>query len=541
MSTVVENCSDQQAIAAPTQTRLNRRQFLWLAGGTVLLSACAPVAGPAGEAPAAEAGADEAAGEPQSGGTLRLAFGGQVSNLDPHRGFTLPDFTVAQACYEALTWVDAGDPAYPVYPRLAESWADSEGGAVWTFTLRQGVQFTNGAPLTAADVVHSFLNRALNPDVGFAFAQSVGYIESVEAVDEQTVRMTLSAPVASLLRDLANVVIVPQAVADDEFAQRSVGTGPFTLGEYLPGERVSLVRNEDYWDAPLPYLDEVQILTLPDDTAQVAALTGGTVDALWQVGLASLPVLESDPNVKLLENPLGDYDVVVMKVNAAPFDDGRVRQALKLAVNREALVNVALQGYGQPANDQPIPPASPFWGDVAFPAYDPEQAQALLAEAGYPDGLELTLVTAPLRPSWDATAVALQEMMKPAGINIAIERVPAAGYWGGPFAEANFAMSWSVSYVDPGFFLNADYRSDGIYNFTGLQSAELDALIDEGAVTQDEAARQAIYTQVQQMISEEGAVLIPYFRADIKAVHSSVQNMAADVIPSFHQVWLAQE
>jgi peptide/nickel transport system substrate-binding protein len=541
MITVVTTCTEQQAIATPIQARLNRRQFLWLTGGAMLLSACTPFVAPAPVAPAAEPSTGETVGEPQSGGTLRLAFGGQVTNLDPHRGFTLPDFTVAQALYEALTWVDAGDPAYPVHPRLAEAWESSEDGAVWTFTLRQGVQFTNGALLTAGDVVHTFLNRALNPDVGFAFASSVGYIENVEAVDEQTVRLTLRSPVASFLRDLANVVIVPQNVTDEEFAQGSVGAGPFMLGEYLPGERISLVRNENYWDAPLPYLDEVQILTLPDDTAQVAALTGGTVEALWQVGLTSLPVLESDPNVKLLENPLGDYDVVVMKVNAAPFDDVRVRQALKLAVNREALVNVVLQGYGQPANDQPIPPSSPFWGDVAFPAYDPEQAKALLAEAGYPDGLALTLVTAPLRSSWDATAVALQEMMKPAGINITIERVPAAGYWGGPFAEANFAMSWSVSYVDPGFFLNADYRSDGVYNLTGWQSEALDALIDEGAVTQDSAARQAIYTQVQQMISMEGAVLIPYFRADIKAVHSMVHGMAADVIPSFHQVWLMRE
>ncbi len=538
MSTHITNESRQKK--SFSNYRFNRRQFLWLTGSTMLLSACMGTP-PATEVPTESSTESEAAVEPQAGGLLRLVFAGQVTNLDPHLGWTLPDFTLVQALYEGLVWVDGSDPAYPVRPRLAESWESDDGGKVWTFKLRQGVSFTNEVPLTADDVVHSFLNRALNPDVPFAWAQSVDYIESVETIDTETLQITLEAPVASFLRDLANVPIVPRDVAAEELAETSVGTGPFMLSNYVPGDHISLVRNETYWDAPRPYLDELQILTLPEEATQVAALTSGSVEALWQLGLSSVSVLENETRINLLENPLGDFDVVIMKVNDAPFDDVRVRQALKYAIDRAVLVNIALQGYGQPANDQPIPPSSPFWGDVVFPTYDLEKAKALLSEAGYPDGIELTLVTAPIRASWGPMAVAMQEMMKPAGINITIERVPAAGYWGGPLAQANFGMSWGVNYVDPSFFLSTDYHSDGIYNFTGWHNSDLDALLDDGVVAQDDGVRQEIYTQVQQMISEEGAVLIPYYRADIKAVRSNVHGLTPDVVPLFHSVWLAQE
>ena len=172
-----------------------------------MVSACAVPPPPGASEPAPTPAA--VAEVPQSGGALRLAFNAEVTPLDPHRAWTFPDLVVAKALYEALVWEDAGDAAFTVRPRLAESWESSDDGLVWTFNLRSDVHFAHGTPLTAADVVFSFIDRALNPEMGFAFAQSISYIDGVEAVNDQTVRFSLSKPSTTLLRDFANVPIAP--------------------------------------------------------------------------------------------------------------------------------------------------------------------------------------------------------------------------------------------------------------------------------------------------------------------------------------------
>ncbi len=515
---------------------LNRRRFLQLVAtscGLWALAACSPIA-PSEQSPAAPA----IAGQPQRGGAVSIAFSAPMTNLVPHRGFTLPDLTLERSFYEGLGWADASDPTYPIRPLLAESWEISEDGKVVTFKLRQGVKFSHGTSLTAEDVVYTFVKRILNPDFAYWQAPSVSYVDKVEAVDEQTVRFTLKQPIASAVRDIATLPIAPHDRTDEQMAQASAGTGAFKLAQYLPGDRVKLVRNEAYWEKKLPYLDEAQILLLPDAVAQVAALTGGTVDALWQLGTENLATLQTNADVKLVENKLGDYDIVVMRTTAKPFDDVRVRQALKHAVDRQALLKAVLQGHGSVGNDQPIVPASPFWSNVPVAEYSVDKARALLAEAGYDKGLELTLVYAPIRPAWEATAVALQAMLKPVGITVTLEKAPVEGYWGGPFANANFALSWGLGYIDPGMLLNTEYRSNALFNATGWQNADLDKLIDEAVASQDESKRKELYTQIQTLISEEGALLIPYFRADIKAMRSHVQGLVADTIPNLREVSL---
>ena len=513
---------------------LNRRRFLQLvatSSGLWALAACSPVV-PSAQAPTVPV----TAGQPQRGGAVSIAFSAPMTNLAPHRGFTLPDLTIERAFYESLGWADASDPTYPIRPLLAESWEISEEGKVVTFNLRQGVKFSHGTSLAAEDVVDTFVKRILNPDFAYWQAASVSYIDKVEAVDEQTVRFTLKEPIASAVRDIATLPIAPHDRTDEQMAQESTGTGAFKLANYLPSDRVKLVRNEDYWAENLPYLDEAQILLLPDTVAQVAALTGGTVDALWQLGTENLATLQANTDVKLVENKLGDYDIVVMRTTAKPFDDVRVRQAIKYAVDRQALLQAVLQGHGSVGNDQPIVPASPFWGNVPVAEYSVDKARALLAEAGYDQGLALTLVYAPIRPAWEATAVALQAMLEAMGITLTLEKTPVEGYWGGPFANANFALSWGLGYIDPGMLLNTEYRSNALFNATAWQNADLDKLIDEAVAAQDESKRKEIYTQIQTLISEEGAVLIPYFRADIKAMSTYVQGLVADTIPNLREV-----
>lgn len=165
------------------------------------------------------------------------------------------------------------------------------------------------------------------------------------------------------------------------------------LAERVPGERTVCKHNECYWDKERPYLDEVQLLMMPEPAGQIAAITSGTVDLIHSIGLESVPMLEGSPDVSVLESSQGNYPLFAMRADQKPFDDLRVRQALKHAVDRAALLTALMDGRGNIGNDQPIGPGIPFWVDLQPLAYDVEKAKALLAEAGYADGVEVALST----------------------------------------------------------------------------------------------------------------------------------------------------
>jgi peptide/nickel transport system substrate-binding protein len=521
---------------------LNRRQFLALTGGVsaaMILAACAPTAAPS-PATTGTGATPVAAGEPQRGGILRIAMSDAPGALDPHLSFTIQDNIVRGAIYDYLVW---NDPNLQIQPTLATSWEAAPDQLTWTFKLREGVTFHHGTDFTARDVVHSF-ERILGPDFGSTAQTAFGFVESVTATDDYTVEFRLKSVNVDfplLLGDPINAgFIIPHDLTIEELTAQPSGTGPFRLTEFVPGESATFARYENYWRSGMPYLDGIQHFYMPELSTQVAALTSGTIDVIWQLTAETIPALEGNPDIVVEEVDSGSYQPIIMRLDQEPFTDVRVRQAFKYATDRPGMVQAVLQGRGVVGNDQPLPPNHPFAADLAPYELDVEQAKTLLAEAGYPDGLEITLYTADLRPGMVASAITFQEMVKAAGITVQIEQVPGNSYWSEHWMQSALTVSnWSL-FPSADTILSLVYHSTGVWNESGIQSAELDALIEAGRAEADVSKRAEIYAQVQQIIQEEGGTLVPYFRPSFYARHARVQGLT--YLPQgpiyCHEAWM---
>jgi len=518
----------------------NRRQFLQVAASAaalVSLSACTPLAPPAAPPAGGSLATKPVVTEPKRGGVLRLVPADDVTTLDPGTSGTVADVQLGFMLYNTLTRRSEGEAGAPIYPELAKAWEMNEDATIHTFHLHQGVTFHHGTAFTAKDVEYS-INRLIDPAFGASIGASLGAIDKLEIVDDFTIKFHLKAPNVTLPFVLSGpgTQIVPHDRTTEALRKEPSGTGPFVLAERIPGERTVVKRNEHYWDKEHPYLDEVQLLVIPE----VAALTSGTVDMLYQIGLDNLSMLENAAGVELLESSQGVYPVFVMHVADKPFDDLRVRQAFKHAIDRAALHKAMMQGRGIIGNDQPIGPGSPFWADVQPLAYDVEKAKNLLAEAGYPDGVEVTLSTAEIGgPRLNDAAIAIQEMVKAAGITITIDKGPVGSFYAEKYMKVPFFVSWWPVFSEPDGILPLAYRAQGFYNESGWSDPNVDELIATGRGKQDLEKRKAIYAEVQQIISEQGGVLIPYFAPFLQAIRSNLHGHIPGTRVAYQNVWLA--
>ncbi|MEX1020469.1 MAG: ABC transporter substrate-binding protein [Litorilinea sp.] len=530
-------------------TTMNRRRFLQSAGlsaGLLALAACGgngsngggtpSAAVPAGETPGT---APAAAGEPQMGGTLRVAFPGTPGQLDPAQIFTNEDYHIAINTFEGLVRLDDNLVAQP---ELAESWTPSDDLLTWDFTLRQGVTFHHGTEFNAEDVVYTF-ERILDPATASPLRTVMSYLESIEALDDYQVRFHLNSANADLPAALAAVQarIVCRDQTIEQLSSEPTGTGPFRLVEYVPGDHSLLERNEDYWEEGYPYLDAVRMVYMPEQATQVAAMQGGSVDAMWQLSFENMPNVEASPGIRVIEVPSGLYQPISMQTDQEPFDNPLVREALKLCVNREGMLQVVVQGVGQVANDQPVPPVNPYFdSSIAAREQNIERAQELLAEAGYADGLDLTLYTSASRPGMVEIAVAYQEMARPAGINITIERTPPDVYWSEYWLQVPFYVSnWNLR-VTADETLAIAYHSEAAWNESNYSNPELDSLIDAARGEPDEATRAELYAQAQQIISEDGGVIISHFKPVVAAARDVAHNVTPmpTALMFFRDSWL---
>lgn len=516
----------------------NRRQFLqWTGGTTALLALSACTSAP--EQPTQSTSAVNP-GQPQRGGTLRLAFPDRFNFFDPAFNSGYANEAAIVLMYEPLVQVDMSDPTFALQPMLAESWTVSEDGLAWTFRLRQGVKFHHGTGMSAQDVVYSY-TRILDPALGSPTRTLLNGIASVTAVDEFTVLIQLTAPDFSLIYKLrwAPLSILPHDRSAEQLATAPSGTGPFMFVAHEPGTSMTFARNPNYWDADLPYLDEVHHLYLPESTTQIAGLTSDTLDVVTQLGVENIAALADNPLVKVHQGLASTYMVFAMRVDQEPFTDVRVRQALKLVMDRPGLVQGVLQGYGVVGNDQPIPPGNPYAVELPAPTRNIEQAKALLTAAGYPDGLSLTLYTAEVGPNIVATSVAFQEMAKAAGVNVQIERMSADLYWTEYYLQQPFFVSFWLFLPEPDEYMIFGFDVGATYDEGNWHPPELTALIQAGRGERDVVKRKEIYAQLQQLISEQGAIIVPYFQPLYAATSRAVQAYTVDLIPQVRATWLA--
>ena len=494
------------------------------------LTSCAPATDePAAPEPnATPESAALPAGLPVRGGTLRTENQWMPYMQDPATD-GVGTGQVGLSIAESLIWV--GEDGVP-QPQLVKSWEVSEDAKEWTLHLQEGVTFNNGKPFNADDVIWNF-QHWLDPDVGSSMAARLEFLSptGIEKVDDLTVKLHLDRTNFNLLLALYDYpsMIAPEGGWEDFYSgdpADAIGTGPFLMESFTPDERMVLVRNPNYWQMgadgqPLPYVDKVIVTAGWDDAARLAALIGDQADLLAP-GEGVLAQLQKYPGeIDVQTYITGWVTPIVMRVDMPPFDDARVRNALKLVQDRER-IRALVMPMGPVGYDHMIPSSdAAYCPDTDMnQEQDIEQAKALLAEAGYPDGIELELAL----PDGDfrtSFAQVYKEMAAEAGISIDINILPSPAFWD-QWMEWPFFVSGMTGRVPATANLNLALRCGSNWNSSHYCNEELDALLDEADAAVDIEKRRELYCQIQTIMQEDSAYVIPFWAATFGASRSDV-------------------
>ncbi|WP_171060949.1 ABC transporter substrate-binding protein [Poseidonocella sp. HB161398] len=443
---------------------------------------------------------------------------GDMPSLDPMVRFTANSWRVSPNLYNGLTRFDADGT---VQPDLATSWeADAETQS-WTFTLREGVLFHDGEAFTSADVKATF-DKMLDPETSAPYRAEMGPITSVDAPDELTVIFHLSAPFADLPSTLATStakIISARGIADFEnITVKPYGTGPFRLVSFTPNDRLELEANPDYFDGR-PELDRILIRLLPDTTAQITALRNKEVDAIADLDGSTAIDLASYEGVEVQEVPGGNFNNLVLLADRPPFSDNRVREALKLCIDREALADVLTESAGVVANDHPVSEVYRYFdADLPMRTPDLEKAKALLVEAGYPDGFEHKIVVGANPPAREKLAVLVQAMAQQIGINFTIEKMDNSRFLSTVWNKGT--ESYVGNYVTrptADLILTKLYHAELGIDEGRWATPESNAILEEARATTDEAKRSELYAQFQEMAKNDGPFIISAFYNNLAA------------------------
>lgn len=470
----------------------------------------APAAKPAvaPTAAAAPAAAKDGAA-PRRGGTLIYATPADVVNLDPAQGAGSPA-TVVQAML--FNYLVKNTPTLQIEPDLATSWKVD--GLKWTFNLRQGVKFHDGTPFNA-QAVKAHFDRMLGPEKPNRASRWVPYLDSVAVVDDATVTFTTRFPDPFFLDRLASdsgAIPSPTAVQKygQDFRRNPVGTGPFKFKEWIPDERVVVVRNDEYWGEKA-YLDQVVIRPIPEAGARAIALEAGDVQLAAQIAPEQLPRIESNPNLRIETQATVLYMTVGLNNFKKPFDDVRVRQALNYAVDRPAIARNIYQGLADPVAGA-IPRDATGAAPVEGFEYNPAKAKQLLADAGFPNGFSTTLTGPKGRyPKDFELQQAVQQQLAAVGVKVNLDIVEWARYLElvrlAP--DASPLVMWldgwqsqtATDVLDQRYGCES-FRPKGV-NLHGYCNRDLDKLVEEARRTLDEPRRNALLLEAQRIIAQD--------------------------------------
>ncbi|HYB56433.1 MAG TPA: ABC transporter substrate-binding protein [Alphaproteobacteria bacterium] len=489
-------------------------------------------------------------GEAKPGGRLTVALYKDLRTLNPIMGIFGNEWRTTSNLYNNLTRLTASGG---VEGDLAESFTPSQDGAQWTFVLRDGVKFHDGTPLGAADVVAT-IEKILDPKTAAPYKAELGPIAAAKAIDRLSVRVELSSPYADLPKALAGSmarIVSERGIADFAKLDAAVyGTGPFVLKEFAPNDHVTMERNPAYFRSGRPFLDRLTLRVLPDTTAQTAALENREVDGIADVEADTFKRVAAIKGVNAIQVTGGTFNNIVLYANKPPFDDPRVRMALRLAMDRPQMTDAITGGVGTPAADEPISPSYEFFDkSLALRKPDLAKARQLLKEAGHGDGFAHKLVVSNSPASREKTAVVVQAMAEEIGIRFNIELMDNARYgatiWNKgiesyvgnygtrPTEDAILSKLYSAKFgIDEGRWADSE---------TGKK---VEQLIEQGRQVTDNAGRRKIYAELQRITSDEGPFIIPNFFNSLFAAWSYVNDWPARAINTemrLEDCWLAPD
>jgi peptide/nickel transport system substrate-binding protein len=454
----------------------------------------------------------------RNGGSLRIGVqgGGANDSIDAHIPATIPDISRVFQLYEPLADRDIKSDFELV---LAESIEPEQGAKAWTIRLKPGITFHNGKPVTADDVLFS-LGRIIDPKDPKTGAASIGYIDLDRSrkLDRRTVRLQLKFANVGFPDDLGQYFnsIVPT----DYDPKNPVGTGPFMFDSFTAGQRSVFKKFPDYWRDGLPRVDEVTIIDFPEDTPRVNALLSGQVDAITNLPSGQIAQVKSNDQFKVLISETGGWQPFTMRVDQAPFKDAKVRQAMRLLVDREQMISQVLSGQGRVANDLYSPYDPAYNNDLPQRHQDLDQAKSLLRQAGQSD-LRVELVTSPVFQGIVEAAQVIAEQAKGAGVTINVRKVDTGTFYGDNYLSWTFAQDfWAtrtyLSQVAQGSL------PDSPYNETHWKDPEFLDLIGQARAELDDAKRTELLKAAQKIEWERGGLIVWSFSNQIDAYNTTV-------------------
>ncbi len=499
-------------MASPSSTTTKTLGALALAG-LIALTACAP--GPTADGQSSAAG---------TGGTLRVGVvgGSTKDTLDAHVPVTHPDQARVIQLYATL--VDY-TPDHQIQMALAESLEPSDDAQSWTVTLREGLKFSDGSPITSTDVVASVM-RITDPDDPKSGAAALSDLErdAVTTPDELTAVFPFTAPNMVFPDSLAQYAsgIVPA----DYDPEAPVGSGPFMIDSFDPGKQSEFVKNPHYFREGQPALDGVIIIDFPDDTARVNALLGGQVDVIDDLPLGQTSVIEANEEFEILDSPSGSWLPFTMRVDQPPFDDVRVRPAFRLLVDRQEMIDQVLDGRGSLGNDMYAPYDACYPSDIPQREQDIEEAKRLLAAAGK-ENLEVELVTSPVAAGVVEAAQVFSQQAKDAGVTVTVNQVDPGDFYGDQYLDWTFSQD---------FWFTRDYLpqtdvsgfANSPFNETHWEDPEWTSIAREARGEVDDVKRCELIAQAQTIEFERGGYIVWGFPNTVDAYRTGITGFVED-------------
>jgi len=481
------------------------------------------------------------AGQPVSGGVLRSTLGAEPTTVDPHKLNTLFDRDVSDAMFDTLIDDDTLDG---IKGALAESW-DSPDARVWTFKLRSGVKFHDGSPVTA-DVVKFSYDRLQDPNTGITgqIRPTASQVERVEAVDSSTVRITLKTPSAAFPVDASNIKIIPK----DFDEAKPIGTGPFQFVEWVRNQRVRLKKNPEYFVKGQPYLDELVFLPTPDENQKIVLLQTGQVDFSDTIPLPRVKEVSAGGKIIVYPIPVGvapSAYFMPLKTDKAPLDNAKVRQAMNLAIDRKALLDVTF-GVGT-IKSNVVPPK--HWAfnpnAMSYDNRDVARAKQLMAEGGHPNGFSLQFKFITSRAEYTPMAQLFQANL--AEIGVKLELLPKElGVWVDEVLnkhEFELGMTGIIPDYDPHAIMVRFHSKDSQDGQSmNWQNPEFEQLLAQGKVTVNQEERKRIYFKAQELAQEGAPGFVVNERPILYGATPQVQGFRPDIRQHTHfaSVWMSK-
>ncbi len=483
------------------QNKITRRQFITQASVLGLTAAISP---------ALLSGTAKAAVPKKGGRFIQGLTGGSTSDsLDPATNTSNMNYNISWQLRNNLVEIDHN--LKPI-PELAESWDTLPGAKVWTFKLRKGVEFHNGKTMTAEDVIFS-INHHRGEKSKSGAKGIVKDISNIKSDGKYTVVIELESGNADfpVIMSDNHLVIFPSGTKGQEF-ENGIGTGGYILENWEPGVRAFTKHNPNYWKEGRAHFDEIETLSIVDTNARTNALKTGRINYMDRCELKTIHLMKKTPGINITAMSGTMHDTMPMLVDKKPYNDNNVRMALKLAINREDMVDKILRGYGVVGNDHPISPVMKYAAkNLEQRKYDPDKARFYMKKAGMLDHrFKLHAADAAFAGAVDA-AILAKEHAKKAGIKIDVVREPDDGYWSNVWTKKEWCMCYWLGRPTADMIFSVAYSAGAPWNDTRWKNDLFNKLLVEARVELDKDKRRDMYWEMQKICKNDGGTIVPMF------------------------------